>query len=285
MKRREFMAFAYGMAISLPCHVLAQRASRVYRLALFHPSSPPLESRMRYAVLLQRLEQLGYVEGRNLKVDVFSGEGHPERYAEHAKYIVSLAPDAIFTSSAYTLQHFKSATSTIPVIGITADPVAFGIVPTLAHPGGNVTGVIVDAGLELWGKRLALLKEAVPKLSRASFLTARAAWEAPPGAAVREAAQKIGISLIGSVIDGALQEAEYRHIFPAITAQGVDAVIVSDQAEHITNRKVIIELVEKAHLPAIYPYRIFAEAGGFMVYTVDLADLLRHAAEEIDEIF
>ncbi len=127
MRRREFLIFVCG-AIWWPHPVLAQQASKVYHLALFHPSSPPSESRTRYAALLQKLGQLGYVEGQNLRVDVFSGEGHPEQYAEVANYIVSLKPDAIFTSSAYTLRNFKSATKSIPIIGVTADPVAFGIV-------------------------------------------------------------------------------------------------------------------------------------------------------------
>src|SRR5437763_10961535 len=198
MKRREFIAGA--LLGAMVRHAQAQQSGKVYHIVIVHPSTPKHEMKEEYRTLFERLRQLGYVEGKNLVVEIYSGEGRTEYYAELASYAVRSNPDLIFTVTAYMLRHFKAATVTTPIIGITADPVAFGIVPSLARPGSNITGVVVDAGIELWGKRLALLKEAVPKLSTVSFVASRAAWEAPPGAAMRKAAEAMGISLVGSVL-------------------------------------------------------------------------------------
>jgi putative tryptophan/tyrosine transport system substrate-binding protein len=111
----------------------------------------------------------------------------------------------------------KAATTTIPIVGSTSDPVANGMVPSLARPGGNITGVSSDAGLEILGKRLELLRKAVPSVSRVGFLASRKLWELAEGAAMREAAERVQISLIGPPLDEPLQEAEYRRVIAAMT--------------------------------------------------------------------
>jgi putative ABC transport system substrate-binding protein len=179
---------------------------------------------------------------------------------------------------------FKAATATIPIVGIMADPVAFGLVTSFARPGGNVTGVSVDAGVEIWGKRLQILREAIPTASRVGYLASRGVWENPDGAAVQEAAKRAGISLVGPLLEGAIEEGEYRRVFEAMMQERVDALVVSDQAEHYTNRRLIVELAERTGLPALYPYREHVELGGLMAYTFDLVDLWRRSAGYIDQI-
>jgi putative tryptophan/tyrosine transport system substrate-binding protein len=109
-------------------------------------------------------------------------------------------------------------------------------------------------------------------------------WEAPEGAAVKEAAQRIKMSLVGPPLDAPLQEAEYRRVFAAMTRAGVDALIVSDQGENSANNRLIVKLAEEARLPAIYPFPHYAEVGGLMAYGVDIADTFRHAADQVDQI-
>jgi putative ABC transport system substrate-binding protein len=183
--------------------------------------------------------------------------------------------------------NFKAATTSIPIVGLMADPVAFGIVDSLAHPGGNITGISTDAGPEIWGKRLDLLREAAPGTSRVGFLASRSVWESPFGvASLGVAAERMGISLIGPPLEGTLQEQEYRRVFEAMLQGHADALIVSDQAENFTktNRRLIVELAATSGLPAIYPYREQAEAGGLMAYAPDLLDIYRRAAGYVDQI-
>jgi putative ABC transport system substrate-binding protein len=143
-------------------------------------------------------------------VELYSGEGNRERYAELAREVVQGKPDLIFAQSVALGRGLQSATGTIPIVLTTADPVAYGFAASLARPGGNITGVSVDAALEIWSKRLALLKEAVPTLSRVACLAwTHAGWDAPDVRALREAAQQMGVSLVGALLDSPIQDAEY----------------------------------------------------------------------------
>jgi ABC-type uncharacterized transport system substrate-binding protein len=158
-------------------------------------------------------------------------------------------------SSSRLVLNFKAATATIPIVGLTADPVVAGIVSNLARPGANITGVSADAGYEVWGKRLELLRDVSPGISRVGYLASRAVWESPYGAAVRSAAETLGVSLFGPPIEGSIDSTEYRRVFAAMAKERVDAVLASDQPEHSTNRKLIVDLAEKARLPATYRAR------------------------------
>jgi putative ABC transport system substrate-binding protein len=134
------------------------------------------------------------------------------------------------------------------------------------------------------GKRLELLREMIPAASRVAYLGSHGMWEGADGAAMREAAQRIKISLIGPPLESPLREAEYRRVFAAITQAGADALMVANQSELLTDRRLILKLAENARLPAIYPNRDFAEIGGLMAYGVELQDVFRHAAEQVDQI-
>jgi putative ABC transport system substrate-binding protein len=201
-----------------------------------------------------------------------------------AREIVNTHPDLIILMSGLLASHFKLATTTIPIVTTTSDPIVAGLVPSLAHPGGNITGFSVDAGIQIWGKRLGLLIEATPKHSNTRFLASQSLWERHEGTAVQQAARQAGIPLAGALLGSPVNEAAYQHVFASMQQERVDALVVSDEAEHITNRVVLVELAAKSRIPAIYPYREFVDVGGLMAYSVDLGDTFRQFADTVDKI-
>jgi putative ABC transport system substrate-binding protein len=282
MRRREFVA---GLFFALSMRQgWAQQRQRVSRIALAEPFVPitQIRSSFGWPITLDELNRLGFIEGQNLNVELYSANGDPEQYAQVSRDVVRRHPDLIVTWGVPLTRAFKSATDTIPVVTAVADPVAFGLAESLARPGSNITGVSVDAGLELWGKRLELLKEAVPNLSTASFLASRPMWEGPQRLALQEAAQRKGISLLGSIVQAPAQEEEYRHAFAEMPSQHIGAVIVSSEGRLPKYQHLVVALAENGRLPAIYPDRAYV--GGLMIYGVDIAFLSRYAAHQIDQI-
>jgi putative ABC transport system substrate-binding protein len=286
MKRREFVACLLFSAVTP--YVQAQQPAKVYRLAIVHASHPVKwmseTGNIYHKALFSELRRLGYIEGQNLIVERYSGEGNTAHYAELTSEVVRQQPDVILTISNRMVRYFKAATTTIPIVGTMVDPVAFGLVDSLARPGANITGVSVDAGLEIWGKRLGLLRELIPAASRVGFLASRDVAEAPEGVAFREAARHAGISLVAPPLEGTIREAEYRRVFELITQDRADALYVSGQSEHSTNSRLIIKLAEESHLPALFPYRFYAELGGLIAYGIDVVDYYQRAAGYIARI-
>ena len=209
--------------------------------------------------------------------------GRTEHYAELAREVVRSKPDLIFASGTDTVRHLKAATATIPIVGVMGEPVGYGLVASLAHPGGNITGISIDAGPEIQTKILELLKEASPRVSRVGVLGRRFPGS-PYRKALEEAAQSLGILLVGPPLEGTIQEAEYRRVFEAMVQEHADALYVSGDGENTPNRRLIVQLAEKNRLPTIYPFRGFVEAGGLMAYSIDLADIFSRAAGYIDQI-
>jgi putative ABC transport system substrate-binding protein len=237
-----------------------------------------------YRALFRELRQLGYVEGRNLIVERYSAEGGGrERYAEIAPNVVHTKPDLICATSNLLVLSFKAATDTIPIVGFMSDPVAWGVVASLARPGGNITGVAADAGLEIWGKRLEILRETIPTASRVGFLTL-APWQSPQTVAMQEPARLAGMSLLGPALEPPIQDTEYRRVLSAMVQQRADGLMVGDTSINFTHRQLIVDLVEKARLPAIYPYRAHVEIGGLMSYAPATADLWRRLGGYIDQV-
>ena len=286
MRRRSFIAGLLGGAAVRT--TWAQQPSKVYRIAFVNPATPVAElteaGGLRFVrAFFEELRRRGYVEGKNLEVERYSGGGRAERYPELVRDVVRSNPDVIYCDTSRLALSFKAATTTIPIVTSTADPVALGIVASLSHPDGNITGISVDAGIGIWGKRVELLKEADPKASRVGFLATRAVWE-QQGAVVREAIERDGMSVVGPALDTPLTDAGYRRVLAAMAQEGADALIVHDQPENLTNRRLICDLAEKGGLPAVYPYSEFVNFGGLMAYAVDLPDIYRHAAGQIDLI-
>jgi putative ABC transport system substrate-binding protein len=288
MRRRKFITLLGGAVAVWPIVARAQQRAKMKRIAFVHPSNKVSEISVSgsraYRAFFEELSRLGYVEGQNLAVERYSGEGRPERYAELARDVVNTHPDLILAVAGRLSLDFKMATTTIPIVSIINDPIAMGLVASMARPGGNITGVTISGGLELIGKRMGLLVEAMPKLSTVSYLVSRPYWEDPRGAAAREAAKQAGISL-KAVLLGAFNEAEYERVFSSMERDRADALMVSDEAENLTNRATIIELAAKGRIPTIYSYREFVEVGGLMAYSIDQAEIWRHLANLIDKIF
>ena len=279
MKRRDFLV---GLLLTAACRADAGERGKPNRVAIVAPV-PPAEMND-FGPLFHELRRLGYVEGQNLIVDWYFGEGRIERYGELARDVARLKPDLVFAVTTAVAQNLKAATTTIPLVGLVVDPIGFGLVNNLARPGGNFTGVSVDAGIEIWGKRLELLKEVSPKLSSVGVLISKANWEGSYGRALRNAAEHLGCSLLAPQPKGPLAELEYRQLLTAMVQDGADAIVVAESAENVTNRRVIAELVTTYRLPAVFPLRLFAASGGLISYGVDLVDLFYHAAAQIDKI-
>jgi putative ABC transport system substrate-binding protein len=287
MKRREFL-LGTAMLASLTCAASAQQAVAKKRIAVVEPSIKVADMRIggdaRYDVLLNELRRLGYVEGENLIVDRYSGEGRFERYADIAREVVGAHPDVIVSFGTPLTRLLKGATTTIPSVAYTGDPVRFGLISSLAHPGGNITGVSVDAGIEIWGKRLALLAEAVPKLVNVLFISTQGGWEGAGGRAAREAAQKLGLSIVRAPLSNPFDEAEFRRIFNSIQREQVDGITISDEGETYTYRFLLVQLIQQARIPAMHVHRDQTEAGGLMSYSYDIKGAVRRNAMQVTEI-
>ena len=274
--------------LAAPLAAEAQQPGKVYRIALVHPAAAVADMTEAkdpyFRVFFAELRRLGYVEGQNLVVERRSGEGRPARFPEFAREVVQLQPDLIFVISGRMARAFQAATTTIPIVGITGDPIPEKLVTSLARPGGNLTGFSADVDESHIGKHLELLKEVVPKAARVALLCPRGLWEGTYGPLMRPAGARVGMTVIGALLDDPIQEPEYRRAFAAMVRERVDALIVADVAENFTHRRLIVELAAKARLPAMYPWRDFVDFGGLMAYSVDLVAMFRDAAGYVDRI-
>src|SRR5450755_4199001 len=180
MRRREFITLIGGAAATWPLEAQAQQSSKTMkRMALVSPSDKITDMFVTnpfiYGPLFKELSRLGYVEGDNLIVERYSANGQSDHFDELARDVVGTHPDVIRSASTRLALAFKKYTATIPIVAVCSDPVADGLVSSLARPGGNITGVSVDAGIEIWGKRLGLLLEVIQKPSNVQFLASREA--------------------------------------------------------------------------------------------------------------
>jgi putative ABC transport system substrate-binding protein len=226
---------------------------------------------------------LDYVEGKNLIVERYSALGHHERYADLVQQIVASKPDLIVTGTNPVVVAFRATTNTIPIVAFMLDPLKAGLVSSLGKPGGNITGITLDAGVEIWGKRLEILQEAVPTANKAVFLGMREGWEGTSGQVLRDAAARMGISL-DFMLPQQGTPSEIARAFAAMKEQRTDGVLVSGEGDLYAHRQLIAELAEKNGLPAMCPYRDYVEAGGLMAYAVDLTELLRRMADDVYRI-
>jgi putative ABC transport system substrate-binding protein len=287
MRRREFMALVGGLAV-WPLAGQAQQRATQHRIAIFHPAIPTTlltetGGGSAWRAFFSELRRLGYVEGENLIIERYSAEGHHERYANLAREIVTSNPDLIVTGTNPVVIAFKAATSTLPIVAFMLDPLKAELVTNLAKPGGNLTGITLDAGIEIWGKRLEILKEAVPSTAKAAFLGMRDGWEGSFGQFLRDAAGRLGISLI-SMLPQQGTPSEIERVFAEMEQHRPDAVLVSGEGDLYAHRQLIAELTQKHRLPAMCPYRDYPDAGALMAYTVDLAELLRRMADDVHKI-
>ena len=259
----------------------AQPAGRTVTIGYLGNSSPSLESDLVEA-FRNGLRQLGYVEGRNLILKFEWAEGQQERHSALVRELVRLKPDVILTAGTPGTLAAKQATQSIPIVAaLVGDPVAAGLVLSLAKPGGNVTGL---SGLtpELDGKRLELLKEAVPKLSQVAVLR-------NPNNLVTTINWK-AMQLAAAVLGVKLQPVDARDpndldlALAKIKAAHPDGLAIIADRFLFTYRASIVQFVVTNRLPGIFPYREFAQEGGLMAYGPDYAEMYRRAATYVDKI-
>jgi putative ABC transport system substrate-binding protein len=265
--------------------VQAQEPSKQHRIAGITPAGPIVDISDRglreWPPFYEELRRLGDIEGQNLTVNRYSGKGRPAGYPDLARQVVSQNPDVIVAVTDAIAQAVRAATGSIPIVWIGGDPIQWGFATSVARPGGNITGVTVFAGPEIFGKRLQILKEAVPSVSKVAFLTIGTSQDLDQ--ILREVAGKLEIS----VIDMAVQEAtpvELQRVFAEIAHDRPDAVIVNSIGDLSASPQLIVELVNRNRLPAIYPWREYAEEGGLMAYATDLAELGRRMADDVHAI-
>jgi len=238
---------------------------------------------------LRGLHDLDYVEGRNITVERRFAEGREERLTDLAAELVQLKVDVIVVGGTAAARAVRRLTNTIPiVIPDSADPVAAGLVATLSRPGGNITGLTIMSH-QLSGKRLELLKETLPHVSRVIILVRSMAKRGvgisyTPFLEARKGMEITAQSLGVQVQDVVVGEDKIERAFSDMTKRNADAFILIPNPMLTHHRKTIVDLASKNRLPAIYPHRGFVEAGGLMSYAPNNADLFRRAATYVDKI-
>jgi putative tryptophan/tyrosine transport system substrate-binding protein len=274
MRRRELLV---GAVIALwPMRVTAQQPGSVYRIGWLRNGRPP-ESFVQ--AFREGLRQLGYVEGQNIIIEYGLAES-AERLPEAAAELIRRKVDVIIASGTPPVPAARSATKTIPIVFVASiDPITTGTVASLAHPGGNITGFTLMSA-DLMGKRLQLLKEVIPHLSRVAILS----QAVNPGNVeyLRQAeidALALGLELQPIAVHNA---ADFNEAFAQMRDAG--ALVQLEDVLFTSHRKQLVELATRNRLPAIYGFREFADVGGLMVYGPDLSDQYRQAAAYIDMI-
>ena len=258
----------------------AQQAARVYRIGYFSPTSPsPLFDAFRPA-----LRELGYVEGRNVIIEERYAEGNLDRLPELVAELIRLKVDVLVTGSTVSALAAKRATTTVPIVFATVfDPVATGIVASLARPGGNITGMAMGVGGSgFGGKWVELLKSAIPNVSHVAVLWNSAnPASAPIVREVRAAARTLNVTL--DLLDAG-NPTNLDRAFVAIGAGGVQGIIVTNDPFFNTNRARLAQFAASKRIPAVHFSKLFVDAGGLMAYGASFEDNWRRAAPYVDKI-
>jgi putative ABC transport system substrate-binding protein len=281
MRRREFLSLLCGAAVVWPAGAHAQQPTRMARLGRLSPLSASAEGPMLNG-LRTGLQELGWVEGKNISFDLRFAEGHFDRLPALAADLVGKDVDIIVAGSTHGALAAKRATDKTPIVFVTTgDPVAGGLVSSLARPGGNLTGV-TTLGVELNPKRLELLKEAFIGLSRVAVFT-------NPGSPNSDEFHGRRDDMVRSLgIELSLIEIRDPHDLPVAfrraRTEGAGGVMVLPEILFVTHRQSIVDLAAKTKLPAIYPDRAFTDAGGLMFYGAGLPAMYRHAAAFVDKV-
>jgi ABC-type uncharacterized transport system substrate-binding protein len=280
---RLLVTLAVGLLMA-PLAAAAQPSAKMPRIGFLRPS---LASPCRTDAFAQGLRELGYVEGHNIVIEWRCADGTMERQRALAVELVQLPLDVFVAASVDGPLAAMQATRTIPIVFVAVpEPVAMGLVTSLAQPGGNVTGVTNQVGLEFHAKRLQLLLEAVPGVTRVAALQQGAMVRAVPARAhiqqaAEEAARRLGVHLQFVEVDApdALEGA-----FAAMRREGAEALLMFFSPFFTTHRQRLMELAAQHRLPGIFESRAYVEAGGLMSYNVSYAALFRRAASYVDRI-
>ena len=287
MNRRDTVLALLALGAG-PLAARAEQTEKTYRVGYIVTTTPigemagpdPVHPPTRG--LLHELRALGYVEGRNLIFERRSGEGHPERFPGIVAELVRTKTDVIVLGgSSVIVRRAKEGAGNTPIVMLgVAQPMELGFIASLARPGGNVTGLSYDVDPETEAKRLQLLKEAVPTITRVAYLATKDDWSQPIGRAIRRAASSMAIELlhaehVPSDLDGTLT---------ALARMRPDAVIAALSGPAYAQRQQIVEFALKARLPLSFAFLEAAEIGALMTYGISLFDMARRAAHYVDKI-
>jgi len=284
MRRREFITLFTVSAAAWPLRASAQNPERMRRIGvLSNLAADDPEAQARNAAFLQALAQLGWTDGRSVRIDFRWGAADAERNRRHASELVALAPDVILVTGSPALEPLQRATRNIPIVFLqVTDPVGAGLVASLAHPGGNITGFTnYDYGMT--AKWVELLKEIAPRVTRALV---------PRDINATGIGQFAAIAAVGPLLGLELRPADVRDIGEleraiaefAQGSKGDRGLIVPGSGWIIVHRQQIVALAARHRLPAVYPLRFFVADGGLIAYGADTIDPYRRAAGYVDRI-
>jgi putative ABC transport system substrate-binding protein len=280
MTKKFLICLLVTSLLTTVLHTEAQQTAKIPRLGYLMALSP--DQSLDLKAFRQGLAALGYVEGKNIVIEFRYAEGKLDRLPDLAAELVALKVDIIVALSPPAALAAKNATKTIPIVmRSTDDPVTTGLVESLARPGGNVTGV-TSMATDLIGKRLEILKEAIPRISRVAVLRNPTAPDASlKWQEVETAARALKLQIHSVEVSG---PNDFENAFKAAIKHRDQALMVLRNPLIVNNRTKIAELAVKFRLPAMYDDREFVDAGGLMSYGTDLADLHRRAATYVDKI-
>jgi putative ABC transport system substrate-binding protein len=283
LKRREFITLLGGAAAAWPISARAQQSGRMRRIGvLMNYASDDPEAQTRLGAFLQGLQQHGWSIGLNVRIESRFGALDSDRLRKFAAELVAWGPDVIVANAPQSVAALQEVSRSIPIVfAAVTDPVGLGIVQTLARPGGNATG-FMPAEFSMSAKWLELLKEIAPSVRRVAILRELSNPSAMPQfAAVQTAAATLGLEVSPVAVRTASNIEQDLAEFSKLPNGGV---IVTRLTETISHKNPIIESVARHRLPAVYPLRLFATAGGLAAYGPDIAEEFRRAAAYVDRI-
>jgi putative tryptophan/tyrosine transport system substrate-binding protein len=283
VRRRQFITLLGGAAAGWPLAARAQTPARIRRIGIlsaFAEDDP--EARGNIAVFRQALENLGWTDGGNARIDYRWGSADAARIRAYALELLGLKPDVFLVSTALVLQPLQQLTRDIPIVFTQiSDPVGSGFIASLAHPGGNVTG-FTPAEFSMYGKALEVLKEIAPHVTRvAVMLNPEQKPQSGMWRAIEAAAPTVRVQLTEA---GVRNAAEIQRTIEGLAREPNCGLIVLPNPVTEGNRKLIIAMAARHRLPAVYAFPFFARDGGLISYGVDLADQYRQAASYVDRI-
>ena len=284
MNRREFITMLGGAAAAWPLAARAQQLDRMRRVGMLVSGTTANDPEIpdRIAAFLQGMQQLGWTDGRNIRIDIREGGGNPDTIRKYAAELAALAPDVILSTGGATMSAMLQATRTVPIVFvIVPDPVGSGFVDSLARPGGNATG-FMQFEYSLTGKWLELLKQIAPNVTRVAVLRDPAIVSGiGQFAVIQSVAPSIGVDV------NAINLRDAGEIERGVTAFARSAnggLILTSSALSARHRELIIALAARHKLPAVYSRRYFVTSGGLISYGVDFLDQYRLAAGYVDRI-
>jgi putative ABC transport system substrate-binding protein len=282
VRRRRFLAFLSAAPVIRPIVAAAQSADRVRRVGVLIPGHAGPGTQPFAAAVQRQLRELGWVEGRNLQIDLRYAPVYGEPARQVAKELLGLQPDVILVGG-NPVFGLREETRTVPIVFVLmGDPVANGLVASLAHPGGNITG-FTHYDADLAGKWLEVLREIAPRVTRVAALVATETRDLRNSSlsGVESATASFGVRLL---VAGADDAAEIERAITAFAAEPNGGLIVLPSAITADNREVIITLAARYRLPAVYPFRLFITDGGLISYGIDLNEHWRQGAVYVDRI-